>query len=295
MLRADPPVLAWREYAITGDWNAAGTDSTVYVAGLTTRRWASLGWVLDAKGNPQTVQLDVQAKTWVAFEALLATKQPALTKRAQYPKYTSDYKSFTAENFGHIVVVDTTQGQPFSKNLPAITLADVPQILQVRNLGGSGNGDALTLVSVSSDESFVLLPGERAVFVAVEISRGYPYNDVVAGWDILAAERPQLAGRGLVKTGNTFHARVKVSTDTILTFMESGTYAVISSGTFTVDTTAAEPGVVVFAELAPAATQPTLPPQFELVGNDYQTGKRQGFAAQVMPSGQIEYFFYLKP
>jgi hypothetical protein len=86
-----------------------------------------------------------------------------------------------------------------------------------------------------------------------------------------------------------------VGSGTVLKFTKTTMYPLISSGTFTVDTTGAEPGVVVYAELGPATTQPTLGGKFELVGiGSYQAGKRLGYAFLVMPSGQIEYQIYLK-
>ncbi|MBJ6145746.1 hypothetical protein [Hymenobacter sp. BT559] len=62
---ADPPgVKPTRLYGIAGDWNAAGTDATVYVQGVRPDAYHSLGVVYDAQGKGQLVEVDVVAGTY---------------------------------------------------------------------------------------------------------------------------------------------------------------------------------------------------------------------------------------
>lgn len=79
-LLGDPPIIPWAEYAITGDWNATGVDTTVYVPGITTRRWHAVGCILDSNNEPQAVQVDVARGTYAPY----AGGGPAGTARDPY-------------------------------------------------------------------------------------------------------------------------------------------------------------------------------------------------------------------
>jgi hypothetical protein len=62
---ADPPgVVPGRLYGITGDWNATGIASTVYVHGVRPDAYHSLGIVFIAQGAGQLVEVDVVAGTY---------------------------------------------------------------------------------------------------------------------------------------------------------------------------------------------------------------------------------------
>lgn len=62
---ANPPGVAPNAlYAITGDWNATGTDSTVHVQGVRADAYHRLGVVYNAQGVGQLVEIDVAAGTY---------------------------------------------------------------------------------------------------------------------------------------------------------------------------------------------------------------------------------------
>ncbi|TVT39638.1 hypothetical protein FNT36_18530 [Hymenobacter setariae] len=61
---ADPPGVSPNTlYAITGDWNATGTDSTVHVQGVRADAYHRLGVVYDDQGAGQLLEVEVTAGT----------------------------------------------------------------------------------------------------------------------------------------------------------------------------------------------------------------------------------------
>jgi hypothetical protein len=80
LLTATPPtVAAGSLYAITGDWNATGTDSTVYVLAVNATAFDLSGTVLQADGTLAAVQVDVAAGTYVVEDYATRTELAAVT------------------------------------------------------------------------------------------------------------------------------------------------------------------------------------------------------------------------
>jgi hypothetical protein len=65
MLQGSLLLQPWVEYIITGNWNATGTDSTVYVAGLSHTAFDVSGALRQADDTIAAVQVDVAAGTFV--------------------------------------------------------------------------------------------------------------------------------------------------------------------------------------------------------------------------------------
>lgn len=86
-------------------------------------------------------------------------------------------------------------------------------------------------------------------------------------------------------------ATVATVSSTVVRFTQNADYGRIYSGTFTVDTAGARPGVVVFIRLTAAASAPAaFPPAFELAGSGaYVANKKLLYAFLVGDGGTIQY------
>jgi hypothetical protein len=313
-------VQPWQLYKITGDWNAVGTDSSVYVTGLTARRWASLGWILDAAGNAQNVVVDVVNQYYLQLD--FSKYQAAFS-----PIYLSQPVEQGYQNFDEAFGTGTIYANgivTLNQNFDSIITNFQFEGFSIRGNGfriGGGNPSKYLDLRVTRLSDVTIFRNCNIYTPAIFNSTIGAFNKIPAGADVRATDciitggilievagtlrlGPGTVGAGfnITGTGKVIDERlsatnaVAVGSGTVLKFTQPATYPVISSGTFTVDVTGAEPGVVVFAELGPGAAQPALGATFELIGSgSHQAGKRLGYTFQVMPSGQIEYQIYLKP
>lgn len=85
--------------------------------------------------------------------------------------------------------------------------------------------------------------------------------------------------------------KINVATPTIntITFTRDADFAPITGGTFTLDTTGAKVGAVVFAYLGPATTAPAIPASFQLLSGKYEAGKELMYGFKVGNNGKIQY------
>jgi hypothetical protein len=86
-----------------------------------------------------------------------------------------------------------------------------------------------------------------------------------------------------------------LGTGTILTFKVDTEYPELFSGTYTVDATGAQLGVVVRARLGANAAPPLLPNTFVLLAGAYASGARHLYSFSVAPGGVIEYYITRLP
>ncbi|MGI4862955.1 MAG: hypothetical protein ACRYFZ_03475 [Janthinobacterium lividum] len=294
-------VVAGRTYLIDFGPDANGVTQTIAVRGVSNNCFDTTG-TLEVNGVRTAVtEVNVGAGTWkvqgtvdaytkAQADALLATKQGAVTEQVLLPIYGAA-NNLSRSYFGKSIRLVTTQDSVL--NLPTPTLDDLGKVLVLHHYAGAGAQAALTIQATLATDTtatyYTKVPRDYVVFLEiVKITRGTPNNDTVASYAVLANSR--------VEPGNGYTdaqaraaqlGRVAAAGTTTVTLTEQSPvdYGTAASGTITVDPAGAVPGKGARFGLSGGANPPNfLTPAgalpYQVVGS-YVAGKKFNYSLYV--------------
>ncbi|MGI4863703.1 MAG: hypothetical protein ACRYFZ_07235 [Janthinobacterium lividum] len=233
---------------------------------------------------------NVDAYTKAQTDSLLSTKQGAVIEQVLLP-IPGAANTLPRANFGKATRLVTTQDGVLT--LPTPTLADLGQVLSLHHYSGAGATATVELqATLGTDVTatyFTRLPREYvALLEVVKVTRGTPYNDVVASYAVLANSRiePGVGYTDAQARAAQLGRVAPAGTTTITLTAESPVdYGTAASGTITVDPAGAVPGKGARFGLSGGANAPNLLTPagalpYQVVGS-YVAGKKFNYSLYV--------------